>query len=211
MTTNPMLTTHKARLESLGLANCSLEAILKCAYSSVKFVRIPRGDERKDLPRLASQLQILHSMIGAAATQAREAKAAANMLLSSEYQNLFYHLAFEHFSTHKDRPFDYMGTFFSLQPLPTNFANTLASIFRATLKGLTKANQASSSEALAHDFLKVLITVISSGIVIKILHSSEKLSGSLSDLIRDERATPQEWKLEMRPFSFEKQIATAFR
>jgi hypothetical protein len=209
MATNPTLKTHKARLESLGLANCSLEAILKCAYSSVKFVRIPRGDGKKDLRRLASQLQMLHSMIDAATTQAHDAKAAAKMLLSSEYQNSFYNLAFEHFSIYKDRPFDYIETFFSLHPLPTNFANTLAGLFRATLKGLTKANQASSSEALAHDFLKVLIPVVSSGVVIDILHSSEKLPGSLFDLIRGERAT--EWKLEMRQFSFENQIATAIQ
>jgi hypothetical protein len=211
MTTNPTLKTHKARLESLGLDNCSLEAILKCAYSSVEFVRIPRGDEEKDLPLLASQLERLRTMIGTAATQAHNAKAAANTLLSSEYQNSFYHLAFEHFSIHKDRPFDYMETFFSLHPLPTNFANTLTGLFRATLKGLTNPNQVSFSEALAHDFLKVLIPVVSSGVVVDILHSSEKLPGSLSDLIQGERATFKEWKLEMRQFSFENQIATAIQ
>lgn len=198
--------TLKTRLESLDNNNGSLEAILKCFYTSVKFICIPEGD---DLARLASQVQILREMIEVASTQAHKAKKAANMLLTSEHQDLFYHLAFEHFSKHKDEVFDFIKTFFSIHPLPLNLPNTFLNLIRSTQEALIRAGQPPSSEALARDLLKAIVPVISSAIAINIHRSCGRLPGPLPDFVRGEMSELQDSDLEMRSFSYEKQVGTA--
>lgn len=207
ITNNAALAELKAQLERLGRNHDSLKDILRSSYNSVEFIRIPRG---KDLSRLASQLQILRQMIRAAANNSQQAKEATNTLLNSEHQDAFYHLAFDHFSKYENEPFDYMETFFSIHPLPINFANTLVDLFRATQKGLAAKHQP-SSEALAQDFLKVIVPVVSSAVAIDLARSSEKLPGTLFDLIQGERPIYSNFKSEMRQFSYEKQMEMAIQ
>lgn len=208
MANNTTLQKHKAQLQRVGLDSDDPEAMLMCCYASVKFVGIPQG---QDLARLAPQVQLLHEMIDTAATQTHEAKKASNMSLTSEYQDVFYHLAFEHFSKYKDEAFNFIETFFSIHPLPASLPNTLVVFFRATQEALTTVQRPSSSQALAKGLITAVVPVISSAIAIGIFRSYNRLPGSLFQLIRGEMSDPQRsWSvLDVQTFSYEKSVGTA--
>ncbi|KAK1574621.1 uncharacterized protein LY79DRAFT_364130 [Colletotrichum navitas] len=195
-TTNQLFDEHRETIDS----------VVGHSFSSVKFIRIPH---RRGLARLASQTELLSEMIKDAAATAREAKQASNTLLEAEHQSDFCRMAFEHFSQHRDRPFDYIETVFSLNPLPTILAESLSSMLFAATNSLKAEERPLNSEALAKILLELVTPVICAAIAIDIHRTYKNVPVTFSKVVQGETSNPAETDMEAREVSYERQIVDA--
>ncbi len=82
---------------------------------------------------------------------AQERKAAARMLLSSPDQDLFFKLAFDHYSEKLDEPFDFLEKLFSLHPLPSTIGNNFFALMKAGQSSLPGSRNRKLGPRLCRD------------------------------------------------------------
>lgn len=174
---NETIRKHRITLERLGTRVQTLEELLNYFYSSVQFIRLPNG---KDCARLSRQLQLLHSMINCTSSSAQEAKRCAKMRLPSEDLNLFFRLAFDHYSTKLDIPFSFLETIFSLHPLPNKLASNYFDIMRAAKIADERAGRP------AAEFCDVIVPTICSSIALDAFRTWKRLPGTIPDIFKPE-------------------------
>jgi hypothetical protein len=151
---NATVRKYKRRFERLGATITSVEDLLRCFYSTTRFVKLP---DRQNLALLSAQLRQLHSIINKASLSTQITKNRAKILLTSQDQQLFYKLAFQHYSTDLDKPFDFLEKLLSLHPLPNNISNNFAALLVATNNAL---GNSLSAEQFCAEVAPVLCSAI---------------------------------------------------
>jgi hypothetical protein len=194
---NSTVREYKRKFERLGVVIATVEDLLKCFYSTVQFVKLP---EWRDCALLSTQLRKLHSLIDEASLSAQLAKSKAKLLLNSQDQELFYRLAFQHYSTDLDKPFDFLEKLFALHPLPNNISNNCATL-------LTAAHRALGGSLSPEQFCAVLAPSLSSAIALDAARSYVRLPGHLTEIFKGEFGAAGG---DARAHSYEYSIRKAF-
>lgn len=174
---NVTIREYKEDLERMNIKINTLEDLLKCSYSSVQFIRVPEGRNRA---LLSKQLQLLHDMLDRTTVMAQKTKADAKMLLHSDDLNTFFRLGFDHYATNLDKPFSFLETVFSLNPLPNKLASNYYNIMRA----VKAADQRNKTKRSGEEFCKAVVPTICTAITLDIQRSPEPLPGRLAEIYR---------------------------
>jgi hypothetical protein len=194
---NPAVRQQKEKFEKLGQKIEGIEDLLRCSYASVKCIRIPNG---ANTPRLSAQLSLLYSLIDAASTEAQAKKKDANLLLSSEDQELLFKLAFNHYTTDLDAPFDFLEQLLSLHPLPSSFKNNLAKV-------MIEASRALNYGLRTEFFTLQIFPVLASAIALNMARSNRRLPGTLISIFNGNSTTTK--KESTRENSYRYQVQQA--
>jgi hypothetical protein len=186
---NKIIREHKEVLERIHARIGTLEDLLKYSYSSVQFIKLPNGS---DSARLSKQLEVLHQMINDKTKEAQNTKSEAKMLLCSDDLNAFFRLAFYHYATNLDKPFNFLETVFSLHPLP----DELASNYYEIMKAVKAADRHSKTKRSAKEFCDAVVPAICSAIALDIYRSREGLPGTLAQIYRgNPGAEEDDWQV----------------
>ncbi|KAM5343459.1 hypothetical protein ACJ41O_011996 [Fusarium nematophilum] len=223
MENNPTIMARKSQLEELGRPTRDLQDLLKYSYRSIEFIRIPRNGAWS---LLAAQAKRLYDMIQEATKQTHQAKLSSKMELDSNNLDLFYRLAFEHFSKDKDAPFDFIKTILSLHPPSTDFASSFFNILVGTFKVVKEMglpiscaprdlkSEGSGTETepktLGSVLCNAVIPVILSAVAIDVHRSIGRIPGPLLSLIQGASLETLEHDLTGREMSYEEIINAAF-
>lgn len=164
----------KARFEGLGAPIKTLEDLLKKSYSSIQFIRVPRGSF---CTRLSIQLRALDAMIREASLDAQCQKSKSRMLLSSDSTQKFFKLAFDHFSANLYEPFDFLEKLFSMNPLPNTISDNVLLLMRAAFYSLREAN-----EEIASKFCQSIVPVVCSAVVLDVARTHKIIPMSFIDI-----------------------------
>lgn len=201
---NSALAELRNRLRKLGARIDSLEDLLKESYSSIQFIRIPQG---KACFRLSEQLRLLHGMIRECSQEAQAQKINMKMIISSKSLDEFFKLAFDHYFSKLDEPFDFLEALFSVQPLPNTLSDNISYMMQKTYRAV-KGDI--SLDARASSFAEALAPVVCSAIVLDAVRSYENLPGSLADIFKGEisRTPHNAWKLSNN--SYQTQVSKGF-
>lgn len=139
-------------------------------------------------------------MIHEDSLSAQMTKSKARMLLTSQDQELFYKLAFQHYSTDLDKPFDFLEKLMSLHPLPNNISNNFAAL-------LVASNDALVNSLSAQQFCLKVALVLCSAVSLDATRMYPRLPGHLGDIFRGEFGTAGGGT---RTNSYEKSVSKAF-
>jgi hypothetical protein len=100
----------------------SLEDLLKCYYTSVTVIRIPR---KPAYMRIGDQVERLHKIIGDRCKSARGTREKAQMLSDANELHTYLQYAFDHFSVDLDKPFNFIEVSLNSNPIPPTFAGNI--------------------------------------------------------------------------------------
>jgi len=100
----------------------STRELLRCYYSSVRVVCIPRQGRYM---LVEEQIQRLHGEIASACQQSYDAKRRSRMLASADELNQYIQAAFDHFSQNLDVPFNFVEVAFRNSPIPRDFGGNI--------------------------------------------------------------------------------------
>jgi hypothetical protein len=101
-------------------------------------------------------------LIDDASTQSQEQKNRTGFLLSSQDQQIFFELAFSHFSRNIDKPIDFIKELLVLQPPYHGLRDNISQFLRTLFETMTESN----SQVFASDFMAAVAPVLSSTIAL---------------------------------------------
>ncbi|RSL40294.1 hypothetical protein CEP54_016151 [Fusarium duplospermum] len=180
LTQNDSVKALVARFRKSGIQISSLQDLLLTSYSSVQFIRLPRGESS---PRLIGQLQKLHMMICEASEEAQREKGDRKMRLSAPDMDEFFRLAFDHYSNHVGEPFDFLGKIMTLHPPSDKLAAGLSMLMIKTFKVLNAQDESSKIDVR---FCNILAPLVCSTVVLDAARAFNTLPGSLVDIFSGE-------------------------
>jgi hypothetical protein len=96
--------------------------LIHCYYGSFTVIRIPKQG-RTSL--LLAQMDKLRRHISSRCTESYHAKRKARMLLNSDDLGKFMQVAFDHFSTSLDVPFNFIEASIKTNPIPTDIGGNI--------------------------------------------------------------------------------------
>lgn len=120
--TIPALQDHVAWWRANGRIIHTTKDLLECYYSSVAVVRIP---VKGRYMLIDQQVEKLHNEIMFKSNQSHYKKKKVRMLSNSEDLQLYLQLAFDHFTTDLDTPFDFVSVALKINPIPSDFGGNI--------------------------------------------------------------------------------------
>jgi hypothetical protein len=96
--------------------------LLRCYYSSIRVVCIPRQGRYM---LVEQQVQKLHGEITSACQQSYDAKRQSRMLANADELNQYLQAGFDHFSQNLDSPFNFIEVAFKNSPIPRDFGGNI--------------------------------------------------------------------------------------
>ncbi|KAH0545443.1 hypothetical protein FGG08_000444 [Glutinoglossum americanum] len=123
---NPKFSRYLRFWTERGKKIDSIHDLLLCYYASIRVVRIPAlvdGIGRPNL--LKAQVDGLYMEISSANRESRHNKRSLRMLLSADQLHSYLQYAFDHFSSNKDTPFDFVQASFANNPIPQDFGGNI--------------------------------------------------------------------------------------
>lgn len=97
-------------------------------YMSIRVVRVP-AQGRYML--LNEQIGKLHSMITKACNESYQWKRMTRMLFTIDELNIYLQAAFDHFSQHLDKPFNFIEIALQANPIPFDFGGNILNLVRS--------------------------------------------------------------------------------
>ncbi|KAI5805984.1 acyl transferase/acyl hydrolase/lysophospholipase [Geopyxis carbonaria] len=99
----------------------TLQELVSCYYSSIRISYIPDFNGRPQF--VLEQYDSLYNNIHESVEKTREEKQQAQLLLKSEDMNAYFGYAFDHFSEHETKPFNFLQAAFTHNPVPGTFSS----------------------------------------------------------------------------------------
>jgi hypothetical protein len=99
-----------------------MDELLRCYYSTVHVVRIPK---KSRIQLLHDQRNVLYKTIVNCCRESQEVKLDRRMLADVDEFGLYLSMAFDHFSESLDAPFDYVEASLKHQPPPETLAQSI--------------------------------------------------------------------------------------
>ena len=115
----PMFRKLAHQWRAMGRPIKHIEDLIYCYYASFTVVRIP---EKGRYGLLQKQVEALHRTIVSRCDESRETKQQANMLAHSDQLGNYIQLAFDHFSSKLDEPFNFIQVALKKNPIPHDFS-----------------------------------------------------------------------------------------
>lgn len=131
---------------ALGHRIVSMEHLILRYYSSFTVVRIPSSPLYTTMD---NQIQRLQEVITQKCLISQQAKQRLRMDLNAEELGMYMESAFEHFTTHLGRPFDFMHTSFLRHPIPVNFSQHVIQFYTTLDRFRSDCDNAKKSSVLA--------------------------------------------------------------
>jgi hypothetical protein len=104
-----------------------MDDLLRCYYSTVHVVRIPK---KSRIQLLHDQRNELYKTIVNCCEESQEVKSDRRMLADVDEFGLYLSMAFDHFSESLDTPFDYMEASLKHQPPPETLSENILTFAR---------------------------------------------------------------------------------
>ncbi|KAI8670343.1 PNPLA domain-containing protein [Fusarium keratoplasticum] len=204
LTQNDRVKALIARFHKSGIQISSLHDLLLTSYSSVRFIRLPRGQPS---PRLIEQLQKLHGMICEASEESQREKDDRKMRLSAPDMDEFFRLAFDHYSNQVREPFDFLGRIMTLHPPSDKLVASLSLLMIETFKVLGVQDESPDIDVRFCDILAPLVCSI---VVLDAARAFNTLPGSLVDIFSGEgnQSAGNTWN--MAKHSYKARISQSF-
>ncbi|KAJ4257890.1 hypothetical protein NW757_003518 [Fusarium falciforme] len=180
LTQNDRVKALIARFHKSGIQISSLHDLLLTSYSSVRFIRLPRGQPS---PRLIEQLQKLHGMICEASEESQREKDNRKMRLSAPDMDEFFRLAFDHYSNQAREPFDFLGRIMTLHPPSDKLVASMSLLMIETFKVLGVQDESPDIDVR---FCDILAPLVCSTVVLDAARAFNTLPGSLVDIFSGE-------------------------
>ena len=158
----------------------NLEALVYRFYQDLRVVRIPHAD---DYALLGQRISCLAELIDNDTFSCQTKKRSQNLLLSSDQQQAFFDLAFEHFAYQSDKPFDYIREQQSLLPL-TNAGEKLYHFLTYLVPRPSTHSSSSRSKSYSDSCLQLMMPCIASALALNYSRNSDLMRGSLLDHCR---------------------------
>ncbi|KAJ4137164.1 hypothetical protein NW768_002745 [Fusarium equiseti] len=151
--------------------------LLTGCYSSVQFIRLPSV---RNQHLFSCQVQKLDCLIREATEEAKRTKVGAHLLLNTDTQDRMFKMAFEHYKSSLDTPFDFLEAFLATNPPHTGLSPTIFALLKATLVGY----QSTTSEPSGAGFCHLVTPTICSAIALDSCRSHGRKLGRLQDIYR---------------------------
>lgn len=119
---NVIFKKHAQLWRSRGKTIGGVIDLLHSYYSCVRVVRIP-GVGRPKL--MKDQMTKLYNELSTATEDSNRTKRELRMLLDGDELQMYLQMAFDHFASNLDQPFDFVQASFIYNPIPSDFAGNI--------------------------------------------------------------------------------------
>ncbi|KAH7191102.1 hypothetical protein DER44DRAFT_889906 [Fusarium oxysporum] len=175
---NEVIRNYRRSLDQLrDTPIVTVRDLLTGCYSSVQFIRLPGAGNQHLFSR---QVQKLDGLIRQATEEARRTKAQAHLLLNTDTQDRMFKMAFEHYKSSLETPFDFLEAFLATKPLDTSLSSTIFALLKATMV----AYQSITPQLSGAGFCHLITPVICSTIALDSCRSHGRQLGRLQDIYR---------------------------
>ncbi|KAH7200674.1 hypothetical protein BKA60DRAFT_583035 [Fusarium oxysporum] len=176
--------------------------LLDDCYSSIQFIRLPdAGNQRL----FSQQVQMLDWLIRQATEQARRTKDEAHCLLETETQDRMFKMAFEHYKSGFEAPFDFLESLLATNPLDTGLSSTMFALLKAAMV----AYQSTGTQLSGQGFCSLITPVICSFVALDSCRSHRRHHGRMRDIYRGGTLTSLMGEAEGSSSTYQTQVRDA--